>query len=244
MTPSSEEWSEAPDGLARLAAAGSTEEVRQRAFRALLPVIHRTAHRLALRFTGQQRRDLLDNAEGDVWEALGRGAPQGPFEAWCYTVLRNRHLDNLRQEQREQRHALAAAHQRREAVDLRHALERAWARDEPLGELDLRAVGAWSLRERLVLLCLSGLWRKVPPVLWGEWVDEHRRWHGTPPSGLFPPDELGDSEQLAERNGALARLLGLKRNTLSVCLFRGKARLASLRCVRELLETTPDGASP
>jgi hypothetical protein len=60
MSPSSPDaWPDAPEGLARLAAdIRQPEDVRRRAFEALLPTIRSVVLRLAMRFTGQPRDDL------------------------------------------------------------------------------------------------------------------------------------------------------------------------------------------
>src|SRR5438067_1733491 len=55
MSPA--DWPDEPGGLVRLAADQMQSlEVRQRAFQGLIPVIHRVARRLALRFLGGHGR--------------------------------------------------------------------------------------------------------------------------------------------------------------------------------------------
>lgn len=246
MTPTSPpDGPHDPAGLAGLAAdERQSLEVRQRAFEGLVPAIQRVARRLAVRFLGQQRQDLVENAPGDIWEAIGQFPRDGRFEPWCYVVLRNRRLKELLHEQRERKHTGELGRQKPESADLRAALERAWDRPEPLADGDVQRLNDWPLRYRIVLLSLSGLWTKVHRATWDSWVSEYRVLHGVPPTGPFPPRELDASDQIAERNALLARLLNVRRNTLSVWLWRGKALLLELRYVRELLETPGEGHQP
>jgi DNA-directed RNA polymerase specialized sigma24 family protein len=235
-SPSSDPWPDDADRLARIAAdAGRTNEERGRAFDALRPTIWRVGQRLAVRFSGQPRVDLEADAESDVWEALPKLPPTVRFEPWCYAVLRNRRTDWIRHEGVERQHADEAARQRREAEDLRGALERAAARHDSLPAADVEAIGGWPARDRVVLLCVSGLWAKTPPQQWERWVDEYRQHYDAPDDGPFPPAELQESDEVARRNELLAQALGERPNTLAVCLYRGKKRLLALQYVRDLL---------
>ena len=56
------------------------------------------------------------------------------------------------------------------APDLRAALERALDSATPFGAADLKAIGEWPVRDRVVLLCLAGLWRKVRRRLADEFI--------------------------------------------------------------------------
>jgi hypothetical protein len=197
-----------------------------------------------MRFTGQPRQDLTEDAESDVWQALLQSPPKGRFEPWCYAVLRNRQLDHLRHEQAERRHADAVARQRPEAAEMGPVLESITECPGGLYPQDLEAIAGWPLRHRLPLLCLSGLWAKVPPADWQRWVDEHRRSFGVPADGPFPPDVLQECDDIPRRNELLAVALNVRRNTLSVWLHRGKPRLLGLRCVRDLLPTPSDEPQP
>lgn len=225
------------DGLAQLAADMSRPEPeRRRAFERLIPIIQWVARRLAVRFTGQERDDVVSDAPGDVWAVIGQFPCGAHFEPWCYTVLRNRWFDTIGKERR--RHVLDTT--RPSPVtgdgDLRLAVERAIDSSQPFAPADLALVRAWPHRDRLILLCLAGLWGKVPAAEWRRWVADHRAKHGVPVDGDFPPSALGCCDQIAERNALLAESLHLRRNTLSVLLYRGKERLLELQYVRELLE--------
>jgi hypothetical protein len=41
-------------------------------------------------------------------------------------------------------------------------------------------IRAWPLRDRVELLCLAGLWRKVPEPLWRGWIVALQADRGTP----------------------------------------------------------------
>jgi DNA-directed RNA polymerase specialized sigma24 family protein len=244
-SPSPAAGPEDADALARRAADRSeSEAVRHGALDSLVPTIGRVARRVALRFSGQTRQDLVDGAIADIWEALQQAPPTGPFESWCYAVLRNRHLDRVRHEQAESRHAAVAARHRPEAEDVRAAVERAADSRAQVHAGDLQLIATWPLRQRIVLLCLTGLWIRIKPSLWQQWVADYRQAYGSPVLASFPPPELQDCEEIAQRNGILAAALNLRRNTLSVWLHRGKPLLLDLQCVRELLPTSPGGAQP
>jgi hypothetical protein len=228
-----------PDQLARLAADVSLDlSLRQKAFEVLRPLIHRTAGRLAARFSGQQREDLLQAAEGDVWMEL-HTLPEGAnFEGWCYGVLRHRQIDRYRKEQSQRRLTHAAGHTApatAEDTALRTALERALPGPADLPEEDLVQVRGWPPAPRLALLSVVGLWARVPQEEWRRWVGDYRTEDPTLPEP-FPPDELEACERLADRNGVIAGALQVPRNTLSVWLHRYKPRIRQLRHVRERLE--------
>lgn len=225
------------DGAARLAADESLGEgARRQAFACLVPTIETVARRVSCRFGGQWRNDVIADAAGDVWAAITSFPANGSFEPWCYTVLRNRWLDSVRREQGQQRIAARTATAPRTEPVLRSAVERALDAQEDFGPEDLRQIADWTPRERLVLLSLSGLWRKVPHPEWARWIAEHRACFGLPDPVSFPPDALSDCDTLRKRNEVLAGALRLKRNTLSVLLYRGKERLRALRYVRDRLD--------
>jgi hypothetical protein len=123
---------------------------------------------------------------------------------------------------------------------VRNAIEQAIDATEAFVADDVAIIAGWPHRDRLVLLCLAGLWHKVPAREWTTWVTEHRDRYGTP-DDPFPPEMLAACEQLAARNAVLAVALNVKRNTLSVLLYRGKYRLAELRYVRDRLDDPVGG---
>jgi RNA polymerase sigma factor (sigma-70 family) len=231
------EWPTDADRLAAIAADdGQPPELRDRACQELLPTIRRVARRLALRFAGPHVQDLLDEAAGDVWPALGSYQPGRSFEAWCYGVLRHYLIDRFRRDSRERAHRASLA-VGVEVSGLQQALERALDLPGRLPPSDLATLRDWPLTVRLALLALSGLWGKVPPEEWDAWVEEHRtNREGSLPEP-FPPGEMEGCDSIAERNAVLSAAMGIPRNTLSVWLYRYKRRLADLYYVRNLLDT-------
>jgi len=239
MVPSStDDWPTDPDGLVTiLLDPAQGQEMRNRALRDLSPIVHRVARRVAGRFAGAYADDVPDDALADVWQALP-GYQQGhSFEAWCYGVLRNKLLSRLRASAREQRH-LAELRNASPEHDLQRALERLLDEQRPfLSDSDLAALRTWPLAPRLMLLCLSGLWEKVPSDEWAAWGAEYGNQRGTLLPAPFPPDEIRESEEIAGRNAVLARAMGVVPNTLSVWLYRYKGRLRQLLYVRILLNS-------
>jgi hypothetical protein len=194
------------------------------------------ARRVSVRFCGHWREDVLADAPGDIWGAINRFPTGGRFEPWCYVVLRNRWLDAANKERRLRPLDDNAAAALAGETGLNLAVERALDTSEPFGQEDLRLIAAWPPRDRLVLLCLAGLWEKVPAPDWKRWIVEHRDRFGVPDGEPFPPDSLPNCVQIAERNELLSAALNIKRNTLSVLLYRGKSRLLELRYVRDRLD--------
>jgi DNA-directed RNA polymerase specialized sigma24 family protein len=235
-TPSASRLPQDDDGLAQVAADSSRPDgLRHQAFELLIPTILLVARRVCVRFAGHWRNDVLTDAPGDIWTSIGQFPQGGRFEPWCYTVLRNRWLDIVGREGRRRPLADRAAAALPSDPDLHLAIERALDASEPFDAGDLRLIGGWPLRDRLVLLCLADLWQKIPPPEWRRWVIEHRSRFGFPDGKEFPPEALAGCDQIADRNAVLSAALNIKRNTLSVLLYHGKARLLELRYVRDHL---------
>jgi DNA-directed RNA polymerase specialized sigma24 family protein len=225
------------DRLAQLAAdMCRPERERRRAFERLIPIIQWVARRLAVRFTGQERDDVVSDAPGDVWEVIGRFSCGVHFEPWCYTVLRNKWFDVMSKERRRRDLDTTRSPSVTADADIRLAVERAIDASQPFASDDLALIRSWPQRDRLILLCLTGLWNKVPATEWGQWIADNRNTYGVPETGAFPSAALGRCDQILERNALLAESLHIRRNTLSVLLYRGKTRLLELRYVREQLE--------
>lgn len=229
------------DGLARLAAdVSQPEPERQRAFEQLIPIVQWVARRLAVRFTGQRRDDVVTDAPGDVWAVIGQFPLEYRFEPWCYVVLRNRWFDTAVKERKRSELDTTRPPPMTADADVRLAVEQAIDLSQPFTAEDLEVIRGWTHRERLVLLCLTGFWNKVPAAEWEDMVAGHRECHGVPIPGVFPPADLCRCDQIAERNAMLAESLHIKRNTLSVLLYRGKSRLLELRYLRDFMETAKD----
>src|SRR5262249_28229050 len=120
------------------------------------------------------------------------------------------------------------------------ALEAALERAEALTGSDVEVMAGWPPRDRVVLGCLSGLWRKVPASHWDGWVSDFRAEYGFPAAARFPPAEFEQTEDVNERTAALARLLGQRLNTIRVWIHRGRERLWQLAYVRDRLSSSED----
>jgi hypothetical protein len=87
---------------------------------------------------------------------------------------------------------------------------------------------------RVEVLCLGGLWLKVPASAWEEWLAEYERKRDVVLVRPFPPDDFIHHDAPAERMRPLAQCLGYRTNTLSVRWKRNKHRLKGLAFVRNL----------
>lgn len=186
----SDPWPEDPDALALLAADGAQPDaIRQRALECLESTVRRVVRRLSLRFSGQQRRDLEDDALSDVWQRLTQFPGDGSFESWCYVVLRNTYIDRVRREESDRRRRTTLAESKCRSADLRAALERADTKSR-FSPSDLRSIAGWHVRYRLALLCLTGLWTKVPDDVRATWSREYEDIYATSLPVPFPPARL------------------------------------------------------
>jgi DNA-directed RNA polymerase specialized sigma24 family protein len=221
-----------PTFLATLAQdAGLPEALREQARKALVPVIRGVARGVA-GDTTQAGRDLQDEAVSHVLRRLDRFTPVGGrFVRWCRRVLTNRLIDLIRRA--EARRAEGLPPEGREdpsaGLDLR-AFEVAADLAAPFSEADLARVCAWRPQERLVLLSLGLLWRKVPAEVWGRTVTAC----GLQPP--FPPAGFGEGDTREERGRILAEALGWKPNRLSQRVSRGRGLVRALDFVHELAE--------
>jgi hypothetical protein len=105
----------------------------------------------------------------------------------------------------------------------------------PFSDADLDRLASWDARHRIEVLCLAGLWVKVPDSLWVAWVRAYEATRNVPLGRPFPPDDFLTLDDPAARTAPLARLLGYDRaNTLSVRWLRGRRRLDDLDFLRDL----------
>jgi DNA-directed RNA polymerase specialized sigma24 family protein len=211
----------------------NSAEERLCALERLRPVIQSVARRVSFRFGGQGGSDIIDDAYTEIWARITLFTPDKKFKAWCYTVLRNLWLDGDRRDTTQRRRVLRAAADQPEQEDLRAAVERALDARELFSAEDVQRITAWPTRLRLVLLCLSGLWRKVPTSDWESWVVEHRTLHRSPESVPFPSATLDAADAVAVRRRLLAVELHLQPNTITAQVCRGRDRLRELAYVRE-----------
>ena len=83
----------------------------------------------------------------------------------------------------------------------------------PFSAADLRRVRFWRLEDRIELLCLSDLWRKIPRCMWQRWVMKHHYRYQTPK--VLPTPEVLAEPTPQQRLRPLAEALNMKSNTLS-----------------------------
>lgn len=222
--PPSDSSSEPPDPdvlAAQAVDGGLSDGARERAFEGLSDLIRRLAVSLSVRLCGRVRDDFAGAAAGEMYLRLSGYSPGGSFASWCHRTLHNWMVDELRKEARRREHERAAARLRAEAEPAAEPPER-------LTPQVAEAMNTWPLGQRLALLCLSGLWRDVPPVRWGAWCAEYAP--GGEPCLVppFPPDEFERCIDARERADILAQLLRVRRGTLAVWVHRCAARLRSV----------------
>ena len=88
--------------LACLAAdIGQIQEVRERAWERLSPVIEGIACQVASRFRGGRYDELAAESAAIIWMRIQRFQPErGSFEDWCWTVLYHHAIDVWRSQKR------------------------------------------------------------------------------------------------------------------------------------------------
>ncbi len=188
------------------------------------PIIRELACRASYRLPRHCRQDFVDEAPGAVFLSLRHYDPdRGSLRGWIGAVLYNLATDLYRKMSRE-RHRLEAI----DVDELPGSVRE--APPEMLGARDLARVAGWTdPKERVLLLCISGLWSLVPSSL-------RRRWQLA--AGVSDPAALEELERIETRTGQLAHLAALLKVSFDVAAswwYRNrKSRLASLRRVKEL----------
>jgi DNA-directed RNA polymerase specialized sigma24 family protein len=205
------------------------EEVREQARRALAPVILHIAWKVAAK-ARQPGRDLLDEAVSHVLHRLDRfSVASGCFVPWCRRVLTNRLTDLVRRAGVRRAEVLHAEEREDPSADASlRAFEVAADLAAPFSAADLARVCDWTQEDRVVLLSLGLLWRKVPAEVWRRTVTAC----GLEPP--FPPPGFGEGDTREERGRVLARALGWTRNRVSQRLSRGRRLLRALEFVRDI----------
>jgi DNA-directed RNA polymerase specialized sigma24 family protein len=219
-----------PTRLAVLAQdARQPEALREQARRGLALVIHHIARRVGAG-AGQAGQDLRDEALSHVLRHIGRfNAAGGRFVAWCRRVLTNRLIDLLRRAESRRAEALRPEAREDRSAGLRlRAFEVTADLAAPFSPADLARVCAWAPLDRVVLLSLGLLWRKVPGDVWERTV----RACGLEPP--FPPGGFGEWDTREERGRILASALGWTPNRLAQRVSRGRRLLRALDFVRDM----------
>ena len=210
------------------------KEARDAAAREIRAILVEEARRVA-GWDGALEDELVEHAWMQILRGLYVPRADSSFRAWVATVMR-RYASELR------RRNLRLGLGRTRAVDPPAPPGDAMGGDldidltTPFGRDDVARVAAWSRSQRLVLLPWWLLWRKVPEKQWEETADA---------AGLTPPFPGPDFGHLppADRTSRLAAALGVKPNSITQALKRGRDRVLALRFVRELLAVEPRGTS-
>lgn len=214
--------------LARRVLDASTDDERNQALNALEPLIRHCARQISRGDYSQETRDLLDEAPSVIWEKIASyRAEKGRFETWCRVVLHRWQIDRIRRRGAN----LTASADRLDLDQLldssdadraRRACEAALDRGIPLSRNDLDRIAGWRVETRVLLMCLSGLWFRIPSDVWNDWLADCEV---EPP---FPPDDFLDLERTGERYATLAPALGVSVSTLTKRVERTKHLLLEL----------------
>jgi DNA-directed RNA polymerase specialized sigma24 family protein len=207
------------------------------------PLIRRLARETAHGGTPGDHDEFVDEALAFVIAPREHSPPriclyraeEGLLEAWLRTLLKNRWLDKCRARARERlvfSDALEAEAPERAAPD--------WP-DEPelfiriFSPADLDRIDRWKAAERVELLCLAGLWRKVTMKIWELWLTEYEAKRDVVLARPFPPPWFVSYDDPPSRTRVLAPALSYaNRNTLTQRWWRGQHRLGELHFIQSL----------
>jgi len=240
-----------PETLARVIKGAEDPGMREQAAPPLLKVVQNLAKRVAIKLglVLLDSEQLAEDAASHVFMMLCNckfDPEKGRFVPWASKVARNYITSELRRRQREipMSQLMSTEDTSDESsqlwVEFLEALsKRAVPHPSALLSVfslpfvadDLLAVSQWRpLRDRIIMLVLSGLWCKVPERLWKEWVEAAELpWP-------FPPEAMLHLHEKEQRLAPLAEAMGLTRNHLCVIWNRRRKWLVELRCIRELAE--------
>lgn len=225
-----------PSQLAVIVMTGTSEEQRNQAMTKLVPIVMRIARQKARgRRHEHWRQELIDESPSIIWSKLQQQAydkARGPFEGWCGRVLKNGIIDRIRSRRRDRLGQAVPIDPATgsDPADPRAGWEQVASAVDPLGKADLDRIERWEPRDRIVLLCLSGLWLRVSPETWGRWLADCDL------DEPFPPEGFLHLENTSQRYDVLAPALSLSRNALAQRRRRGKRALWQLDALAEWKE--------
>ena len=109
---------------------------------------------------------------------------------------------------------------------------------EPFSRHDRRYLAQWAVRDRILLLCLTGLYVKITSHkeeagLWEDWVIEYEKQRVGSLRRPFPPVELENLGSHNERKRPLGQALRITTQTLDVYWHRQKKLLRQLECIQD-----------
>lgn len=184
---------------------------------------------------------FIDGAPGLIFTRLGDGPfryeRRNGFAGWCFTVLDHMAIDEgekrdrLRQRTRSidpDGDALQTEVGAHDSSPL-DALVLAETFHAPFSESDKEKIRQWRPRPRIILLCLAGLWAKVPDAEWKMWLAEARA------VGEIPPPEWR-SMTVKQFYRAVASAINVTPANWDQIKHRWLERLFELDVVRKALE--------
>jgi hypothetical protein len=220
-----------PDiAAAILADANQPPEVRNKAAKYLMTVIEQIARQIIVRKGlhpwGKLARCLMEDCVAHVYMAILEkkyDPTKGKIIPWIRKVLINCLIDCIRSHEDDEQLGIIENYPDPSAkVHIFH---------EPFSPHDLEEVRRWQpLRDRVLILVLAGLWRKVPSKEWRCWVETC----GWP--WPFPPETVCRCDEPRQRITPLAQAVNMRANTLTQIWHRKKSWLKNLKCIQELGE--------
>ena len=232
--------------------SGKDQSAAEEAMCALQPLVEQTAQRVCrCRMVSKQiREDFVAGAAAFVWHGLEMGKDsvrrppiasydpsRGRFPAWLWTVLDRCLIDFLRSEA-PRRNNCGRTITVEEGDSDPILNEPSPAPPDPADEMDrtspfmsdsdIDRIKNWPILDRILVLVVLGLWRKIPRDLWCEWCKE---------AGFSAPFPQNEEEHLTrgEWINIIAELLSSTRNALQNRLRRRlkKLKVNPLDCIRE-----------
>jgi hypothetical protein len=225
------------------------QESLDAAIGALRPLIEQTATRVCVR-RRVGRQVQLDFAENALAAVVGPretadgaavsarihtyDAEEGPFPGWLWRVLDRLLMDVLKSRRRRGKHEALATDSgdkggmmERQPDLATSDLDARMDHNAPFGEMDLQEIEAWPVRDRLRVLVVARLWRKVPEHLWVGWCEEE---------GLSQPfpDNPEEPATMQHRIASLAAEIGESPEAAKQHWYRKRDLLEMLNYVREL----------
>ncbi len=193
------------------------------------------------RFDDATLEDVVQDAMVKVLQGAYNPSAGSPFVGWARRVLKNALLDLVKKRRRElsweqlatgggRKHDDGGSAPHLDPHDPAPGPAETAARNEPFCQHDLEVLASVPVRDRIILLVLAGMHRKVPAVVWAQWCSEAK----LPAS--FPPPHLDHPGWEHGRATALAQELGVSPAVVHAVWSRKKRYLLQLKAIQELRE--------
>jgi DNA-directed RNA polymerase specialized sigma24 family protein len=227
-------WPNAADFVQRLKARDND------AWRLLEPHVRRLAQRLVRHPNQQLKTSFVDGALREVQARIdGYDPAKGHSAAWCAVVLRRVWIDFLKEDIRHRRLQQASTNfgttdlevlpdTARDGPSMQELLERAIDAQDEFPAAVVEKIAQWRpARDRVLLMCIGGCWRKVPKADWDQWLAECD-------VSEFSDQRLAACVDYLDRQNEVARLLGYTPAAIHVIWCRKKQLLADLTYFKDL----------